>query len=157
MKTGKKYYLKNYDFHEILTCLSHGYKNIGQNNILSLIKVYFNGMWTMILFIINQRYNHYISSCIPWETILKRNWLLCVSFFREKFFYHDIWSLPNLGLIYPSPKRRLSGKTICWKVGLNHFLIGHEARSIATIPQQFSCVNHLMSAMPSGGKFGSHA
>jgi hypothetical protein len=91
MKTGKKYYLKNYDFHEILTCLSHGYKNIGQNNILSLIKVYFNGMWTMILFIINQRYNHYISSCIPWETILKRNWLLCVIVFFVKNFFITIF------------------------------------------------------------------
>jgi malate synthase len=40
MKTGKKHYLKNYNFHEILTCLSHGYKNIGKNNILSLIKIY---------------------------------------------------------------------------------------------------------------------
>ena len=32
MKTGKTYYIKNYNFHEILTCLIHGYKNIGQNN-----------------------------------------------------------------------------------------------------------------------------
>jgi hypothetical protein len=37
MKTGKNHYIKNYNFHEILTCPSHGYKNIGQNNILSLI------------------------------------------------------------------------------------------------------------------------
>ena len=29
---------------------------------LSLIKVYFNGMWTMILFIINQRYRSYCNS-----------------------------------------------------------------------------------------------
>jgi hypothetical protein len=86
MKTGKKHYLKNYNFHEILTCLSHGYKNIGQNNILSLIKIYFNGMWTIILFIINQRYNPYICSCIPNETILKPNWLVCVIVFYVKHF-----------------------------------------------------------------------
>jgi hypothetical protein len=40
MKTGKKYYIRKYNFHEILTCLSHRYKNIGQNNNLSLM-VYF--------------------------------------------------------------------------------------------------------------------
>jgi hypothetical protein len=33
MKTGKKYYIKNYNFNEILTCLSHGYKNIGKKNM----------------------------------------------------------------------------------------------------------------------------
>jgi hypothetical protein len=105
MKTGKKYYIKNSNFHEILTCLSHGYKNIGQNNILSLIKVYLNGMWTMILFIINQRYNHYIL-------------LLCVIVFCMKIFYHDISSLPKLGFTYPSPKRRWSRKTMLLEVRL---------------------------------------
>jgi hypothetical protein len=33
----------------------------------------------MILFIINQRFNHYISSSIPNGTIFKMTWLLCVS------------------------------------------------------------------------------
>ncbi len=127
MKTGKNHYIKNYNFHEILTCLSHGYKNIGQNNILSLIKIYFNEMWTIILFIINQRYNHYISSCIPWE--LFWNGIDCCEslFFVWKIFYHDIWSLPNFSFIYPSPTHRWSRKTILMKGRLK--ALSFESRS----------------------------
>lgn len=137
---------------------------------LSLIKVYFNGMWTMILFIINQRYRSYCNSKVVKSIGLVKHktisssaighsgahwrklrttfgyvayfWIAirsitttlvlvyhgklfwngidcCVSlFFAWKFFNRDIWSLPNLGFICPSPTHRWSRKTMLLKVGL---------------------------------------